>query len=88
MSRPEEDAGYPRAGAADGCGPPWGSCELNLEPEEEQPVLLGTEPSLQPQVSLLWLQCAFNLLRTLEDRVRALGFFFSSSFLYSVLHFQ
>jgi cbb3-type cytochrome oxidase subunit 3 len=33
---------------ADGCAPPCGCWELNSGPLEEQPVLLTTEPSLQP----------------------------------------
>ena len=32
----------------DGCEPPCGCWELNVGPLEEQPVLLTTEPSLQP----------------------------------------
>ncbi|CAO2614112.1 hypothetical protein LEMLEM_LOCUS16408 [Lemmus lemmus] len=32
----------------DGCEPPYGCCELNSGPLEEQPVLLTSEPSLQP----------------------------------------
>ncbi|KAM7323220.1 hypothetical protein ACRRTK_017326 [Alexandromys fortis] len=32
----------------DGCEPPCGYWELNSESLEEQPVLLTTEPSLQP----------------------------------------
>ena len=34
------------------CELPCGCWELNLDPLEEQPVLLTTEPSLQP---LLWV---------------------------------
>jgi len=33
----------------DGCEPPRGCWDLNSEPQEEQSVLLATEPSLQPQ---------------------------------------
>jgi hypothetical protein len=33
----------------DGCEPPCGCWELESGPLEEQPVLLATEPSLQPQ---------------------------------------
>jgi hypothetical protein len=33
---------------ADGCEPPCGCWELNSGPLEEQPVLLTSEPSLQP----------------------------------------
>ena len=32
----------------DGCEPPCGCWELNSRPLEEQPVLLATEPPLQP----------------------------------------
>lgn len=32
----------------DGCEPPYGCQELNSGPQEEQSVLLTTEPSLQP----------------------------------------
>ncbi|KAM7329170.1 hypothetical protein ACRRTK_010783 [Alexandromys fortis] len=32
----------------DGCEPPCGCWELNSGPLEEQPVLLTSEPSLQP----------------------------------------
>jgi hypothetical protein len=35
----------------DGCEPPRGSWELNSGPLKEQPVLLITEPSLQPKES-------------------------------------
>ena len=37
----------------DGCEPPCRCWELNSEPLEEQPVLLTTEPSLQPSLGLL-----------------------------------
>jgi hypothetical protein len=33
----------------DGCEPPCGCWDLNSGPSEEQPMLLTTEPSLQPQ---------------------------------------
>jgi len=39
----------------DGCEPPCGCWELNSGPLEEQPVLLTTEPSLQPLPS--FFQC-------------------------------
>ena len=37
----------------DGCEPPCGCWELNSGPLEEQAMLLTTEPSLQPQKTLL-----------------------------------
>ena len=33
----------------DGCEPPCDCCKLNVEPLEEQSMLLSSEPSLQPQ---------------------------------------
>ena len=45
--RPEV-VGSPGTGVMDGCKPPCGCWELNLDPLEEQPVLLTTEISLQP----------------------------------------
>ena len=36
----------------DGCEPPCGCWELNSGPLQEQSVLLTTEPSLQPHVSV------------------------------------
>ena len=36
--------------STDGCEPPYGCWELNSGPLEEQPVLLTSEPSLQPPV--------------------------------------
>jgi len=44
----------------DGCEPPCGCWELNSGPLEEQPVLLTTEPSLQPCPSGFW--SCFGLL--------------------------
>ena len=38
----------PRTEVTDGFEPPHGYWESNLGPLEEQPVLLSTEPSLQP----------------------------------------
>jgi hypothetical protein len=37
----------------DGCEPPCGCWELNSGPLEEQSVLLATEPSLQPCVTVI-----------------------------------
>jgi hypothetical protein len=37
----------------DGCEPPHGCWELNSGPLDEQPVLLTTEPSLQPKQLVL-----------------------------------
>ena len=37
----------------DGCEPPRGCWELNSGPLEEQTVLLTTEPSFQPTLTLL-----------------------------------
>jgi hypothetical protein len=37
----------------DGCEPPCSFWDLNSEPSEEQPVLLTTEPSHQPQDPVL-----------------------------------
>jgi hypothetical protein len=37
----------------DGCEPPFGCWALNSGPSEEQSVLLITQPSLQPEKSIL-----------------------------------
>ena len=39
------------------CGPPYGCWELNSGPLEEQPVLLITEPSLQPPTLSFYELC-------------------------------
>ena len=46
----QKKASYP---ITDSCEPPCGCQELNSGPQEEQPVLLTSEPSLQPQEILL-----------------------------------
>ena len=43
----------PATGVTDSCELPYGCWELNSGPLEEQPVLLTTEPSLQPQILVL-----------------------------------
>ena len=43
----------PGTGITDSCGLPCGCWELNLDPLEEQPVLLTTEPSLQSPLRVL-----------------------------------
>jgi hypothetical protein len=48
LQRPEEDAGSSGTGVMNGCDPPCGCQEWNSGPLEEQPVLLTSEPSLQP----------------------------------------
>jgi len=45
----EEDIRSSRTGVSGGCEPPHGCWELNPGPLEEQPVLLTTDPSLQPK---------------------------------------
>ena len=42
----------------DGCESPYGCWDLNSGPQEEQPVLLTIEPSLQP------IECILTLLST------------------------
>jgi hypothetical protein len=44
-----EDIGSPAIGVTDSCELPCGCWELNPSSLEEQPGLLTTEPSLQPQ---------------------------------------
>ena len=44
-----EDGGSPRTGVRDSCELPCDCWKLNLNPLEEQPVLLTTEASHQPQ---------------------------------------
>jgi hypothetical protein len=53
-----EGVRYPRIGVTDSCELSIGWWELNLGPLEEQPVLLTTEPSLQP----LTYFCCYCLL--------------------------
>jgi hypothetical protein len=48
--RPEQGIRSPGTGVTDSCDLPCGFWELN--PLEEHPVLLATEPSLQPLVFL------------------------------------
>ena len=43
-----KDSGSPASGVTDGCELPCGCWESNPGPLEEQPVLLTTEPALQP----------------------------------------
>jgi hypothetical protein len=45
--------GFPGTGFTVSCELPCGCCELNPDPLEEQPVLLTTEPSLQPPFGCL-----------------------------------
>jgi hypothetical protein len=45
----------------DGCEPPCGCWELNSGPQEEQSVLLITEPSLQLTEPSLQLKCTFRV---------------------------
>ena len=45
--RPKEGTGSPGTGGPDGCEPPYGFWELNLNPLEEQQVFLITESPLQ-----------------------------------------
>jgi hypothetical protein len=52
----------------DGCEPPCGCWEVNSGPLEEQPVLLTTEPSLQPRSSTFHL-CLFMLDTELSRRI-------------------
>jgi E3 ubiquitin-protein ligase NEDD4 len=46
--RPEEGVGSPGIGVTDSCELPCGCWELNSGPLKKQPVLLTTEPSLNP----------------------------------------
>jgi len=48
-----EGADYSETGIPDSCELPCGCWELNLDPLEEQSVLLSTEPSLQPHATIL-----------------------------------
>lgn len=49
----KKSIGFPQTGVTDGCTPSCGCCDSNLLPLEEQPVLITTEPSLQPRTSAL-----------------------------------
>ena len=42
-----EGTNFPGTGVMDGCEPPHGCWELNPGDQQEQPVLLTVEPSLQ-----------------------------------------
>jgi len=56
--RLKEAIGFPGTGVTDrGCELPCGRCDTNLGPQEEHPVLLTTQPSLQPwdQKAILFL---------------------------------
>jgi hypothetical protein len=46
----------------DGCELPCGCWDLNSGPSEEQWVLLTTEPSLQPVIAFLSINCVYNFL--------------------------
>lgn len=47
----------------DSCEPPYGCWQLNLGPLEEQPIFLNTEPSLQPQLRIIYTtKDAFEIL--------------------------
>ena len=48
-----EGARSPATGVTDSCELPCGYWELNPGPLEEQPVLLTTEPSPQPEYTIL-----------------------------------
>ena len=48
----EENVGSPGTGVTDGCEPTYRGWELNLDPLEEQQVLLTAEPFLQPHLVL------------------------------------
>ena len=50
FQRSEEGVQFPVIIVTDNCGLPHGSWYLILGPLEEQPVLLTSEPSLQPSV--------------------------------------
>jgi hypothetical protein len=53
LQRPEEGVRSPGAEDTDSCELPCGYWELNLGPRQESPVLLTTEPSLQPHLLFL-----------------------------------
>jgi hypothetical protein len=59
LQRQEEGIGSPGTRIT-GCELPCRYWELNLDPQEEQPVLLTTEPFLQPPV--------FNLLKIIFNK--------------------
>lgn len=46
----EEGVRFPRSGVIAVRKPPCGNWKLNLGPLEKHPVLLATEPSLQPKI--------------------------------------
>ena len=50
-----------KTGVADSCELSWGLGELNLGPQEEQSMLLITEPSLQPAHDYFSHLCHFGL---------------------------
>lgn len=56
-----EGVRYPETGVTDICEIFFGLWELNLDPLEEEPVLLTHKPSLQPQLLLLlWVILYFS----------------------------
>lgn len=57
--RPEDGVRYPGTGVTDSCNRPWRCWGLNLVPLKEQPVILTTESSLQPQTSCLNLRLEY-----------------------------
>ena len=62
----------PGTGVINDCELPCGCWELNLGPlEEQQLVLLTTEPSLQPVSDFLMLMCQTVLVRWEENGLNA-----------------
>jgi hypothetical protein len=56
---PEEGIGVHGTTVLDGYEPLYGCLELNSGPLKEQPLLLTTEPSLQPQI-FIFLEILFT----------------------------
>jgi hypothetical protein len=59
--RPAEGIGSPGTTVRNSCELPSGCQELNLDPLEEQPLLLITEPSLPPLNLFGWIFFSFLL---------------------------
>ena len=55
----------------DGCEPPWKCWKLNLAPVVEQPELLSTEASLQPQVLNFEFHVCYLLIKAAMECLKS-----------------